>query len=92
MKGVVQQILASQEVSDRHFLELEEKRMKFEEYMVEKDQQKSKERVFWFKMMSMMMQGPPPIPPYYVTWTLHIHCTCTHMYSSYTSGLTLDDP
>lgn len=46
MKGVVQQILASQEASDRHFLELEEKRMKFEEYMVEKeDQQKREERV-----------------------------------------------
>jgi hypothetical protein len=36
MKGVVQQILASQEASDRLSLELEEKRMKFEEYKINK--------------------------------------------------------
>ena len=74
----MQQILASHEASDRHFLELEQKRMKFEEYItVDKDQQKHEEREFRLKMMPMMMQGPPPpIPPYYlspaVTWTLRI--------------------
>ena len=46
MKGVVQQIFASQEASDRHFLELEEKRMKFEEYMVEKEDQQKREESF----------------------------------------------
>ena len=87
MKGVVQQILASQEASDRHFLELEEKRMKFDEYMVEKeDQQKREEREFRLKMM--MMQGPPPpIPPYYPQQSRG-----PYAYPSYSSGLTLDDP
>lgn len=87
MKGVVQQILASQETSDRNFLELEEKRLKFEEHMVEKEQQqKREEREFQLKMMSMMMQGPPPVPPYYPQQSHG-----PYAYPSYTSGLSLDD-
>ena len=64
--------------------------MKFEERRLEKeDQQRREDRDFQLKMMTMMIQGPPPVPLYYSQQSRdpYLHGG----YPAYSSGLNLDD-
>ena len=56
MTAVVKEVVDSQQKSDKMFLELEEKRMKFEA------EQKKEEREFQMKMMTMLYGRPNPQP------------------------------
>ena len=63
MLAVVDRVMKAQESSDAKFTALEEKRMKFEERLVEiEERQRREDREFQMRMW-MIMQGMHPPPP-----------------------------
>ncbi|XP_065893653.1 uncharacterized protein [Dysidea avara] len=68
MNVVLEKVMKRQQESDDKYVELELKRMKMEERIMEMENERRKEdRDFQFRMLSMMSQGHPvPFPnPYY---------------------------
>ena len=59
--NVVDRIVSAQEASDINFFELEEKRIRFEEFLLEREECEKKERrEFQMHMLGMFMQGLRP--------------------------------
>ena len=64
MTQVVDRVMKAQEASDSKFVELEEKRMRLEEKLIESEErQRQQDREFQMRMFAMIMQGTPPPPP-----------------------------
>ena len=63
MTQVVDLVMKAQESSDSKFIELEEKRMKLEEKLIESEErQRQQDREFQMRMFAMIMQAPLPPP------------------------------
>ena len=65
MSEMMDKVIKVQEESDRNFLELEEKRMRLEEYQLKREERD--EREFQLRMSMLMAGSPVPLagyPPY----------------------------
>ena len=77
---VVDRVISAQEASDVKFMALEEKRMRFEERLLEaEERQRREEREFQLRMWTMLMQGMQiPHPAAGMSLGAHLHAGTPH--------------